>query len=44
MAKGLLTPVDENVPTSFNRAEPVGCVLRTKRWRVKRALGWDAVA
>jgi hypothetical protein len=42
MPTGLVTPVDENMPTAVKRAEPVGCVLRTKRWRVRRALRWVA--
>ena len=32
------TPDDENVPAVDNRAGSVGCVLRTKRWRVRRTL------
>jgi hypothetical protein len=42
MATGSATPVDENVLALVKRAEPVGCVLRTKRWRVRRALRWAA--
>ena len=42
MVTGLVTPEDENVPALVKRAEPVGCVLRTKKWRVRCALRWAA--